>query len=575
MPGPREAGGPSAATSVAETLSEIGGLLAVDPANRFRARAYERGASIVTALPDLASVVQGGKLRSVPGIGAGLAKVIEEVFRTGRSGMLEELRAQYPPGTAELSRVLSLARIRTIHDTLGITTLDELRAACEAGRVRGLRGFGESTERRLLARIDALAARRSGVTLSRATSQAAALREYLRSHSAVAAVEIAGGLRRRLEAIDRLELVVASDDAPAVAEHARRAPGVVAVADVDDRLVLRHADELDAYLQVVPGSEFAPALIAATGSSAHVEHLEQVAVGAGLALDARALRKGGRRMTTSDEASVYRHLGLEFVPPELREDAGEIEAAAAGELPDDLVRLEDLQGAIHCHTVDSDGANTVEEMARAADALGLRYLTITDHSASATYANGLDVDRLRRQGQEIARVQERVSVRLLRGTESDILRDGSLDFPDAVLRELDVIIASIHNRYGMDADEMTRRLVRAFRHPISKIWGHALGRYVFTRPPFACRMDEVLDEVARSRTVIEVNGDPHRLDLAPEHIRTARTRGIRFVVSADAHSTASIANLRWGVDMARRGWLRRADVLNTLDAGEFAAAVRP
>jgi DNA polymerase (family 10) len=575
MPGPREAGGPSAATGVAEALSEIGGLLGVEPANRFRARAYERGASIVAALPDLASLVHAGKLATVPGIGAGLAKVIEEIFRSGRSAMLDALRERYPPGTAELSRVTSLARIRTLHDALGITTLDELRTACETGRVRGLRGFGESTERRLLARIDALAARRQGVTLSRAATQAGALREHLRRHPAIAAVEIAGALRRRLEAIDRLEVVVASDDARAVAEHASHAPGVVAVADVDDRLVLRHADELDAYLDVVPPADFVPAWIAATGSTAHVERLAKVAADAGLTLDARTLCKGRRRLATADEASLYRHLGLAFVPPELREDAGEIEAAAAGALPDDLVELEDLQGAIHCHTVDSDGANTVEEMARAADALGLRYLTITDHSASATYANGLDVDRLRRQGDEIARVQERVAVRLLRGTESDILRDGSLDFPDAVLRQLDVVIASIHNRYGMDADEMTRRLVRAFRHPVSKIWGHALGRYVFTRPPFACRMDEVLDAVAASRTVIEVNGDPHRLDLAPEHIRAASARGIRFVVSADAHSTASIANLRWGVDMARRGWLRRGDVLNTLGAAEFAAAVRP
>jgi DNA polymerase (family 10) len=277
----------------------------------------------------------------------------------------------------------------------------------------------------------------------------------------------------------------------------------------------------------------------------------------------------------ASEAALYERLGLRPIPPELREDAGEIEAAASGRLPEDLVRLEDLRGAVHCHTVWSDGRNTVEEMARAADTLGLRYLTITDHSTSATYAKGLDADRLRRQWDEIARVQERVRVRLLRGTESDILRDGALDFPDPVLRRLDVVIASIHNRWRMDADEMTRRLVRAMRHPVRKIWGHALGRYVLSRPPFAVRMDEVLDAVAASRAIIEVNGDPNRLDLAPGYIREAKSRGIRFVVSADAHSTTGIRNLRWGVDMARRGWLRRDDVLNTLDADDFAAAVRP
>ena len=230
---------------------------------------------------------------------------------------------------------------------------------------------------------------------------------------------------------------------------------------------------------------------------------------------------------------------------------------------------------MHCHTVYSDGRNTVEEMARAAGGLGLQYLTITDHSRSATYANGLDLDRLQRQSDEIAQVQERVNVRILHGTESDILRDGALDYPDAALERLDVIIASIHNRHRMDAEQMTERLVRAMRHPLFKIWGHALGRYVLSRPPFACHMDEVLDAIAVSRVAIEVNGDPNRLDMEPRWIREARKRGARFVVSADAHSMAGIRNLAWGVDMARRGWLGRDDVLNTLDADAFAAAVAP
>jgi DNA polymerase (family 10) len=325
---------------------------------------------------------------------------------------------------------------------------------------------------------------------------------------------------------------------------------------------------------VVPARDFAAARIDATGSPAHVAKLARQAKRRRLVLHDRGLRRGRRRLAGPSEAAIYERLGLPFIPPELREDAGEVEAAAAARLPD-LVRLEDLRGAVHCHTVWSDGRHTVEEMARAAEAMGLAYLTITDHSASATYAHGLDLERLRRQRDEIARVQERVAVRLLRGTESDILRDGALDYPDPVLRQLDVIIASVHNRYHMDADEMTRRLVRAMRHPLCKIWGHALGRYVLSRPPFACHMDEVLDAIAASRAFVEVNGDPHRLDLAPEHVRAAKRRGIRFVVSADAHSTDGLRNLRWGVDIARRGWLSRADVLNTLAADDFVAAVRP
>ena len=259
----------------------------------------------------------------------------------------------------------------------------------------------------------------------------------------------------------------------------------------------------------------------------------------------------------------------------MREDEGEIEAAAAGTLPSHLVDLAEIRGMVHCHTTYSDGAHSIEEMARGADALGMEYLTITDHSPTASYAGGLTVDRLRRQWDEIARVQEQVRVRLLRGTESDILADGSLDYPDAVLAELDVVIASIHHRHRMDAAQMTRRIVTAMRHPRFKIWGHALGRYVLRRPPFACHMEEILDALAESRAAVEVNGDPHRLDMEPRWIREARKRGIAFVVSTDAHSVAALDNLRWGVDMARRGWLSRGDVLNTLGVDEFRAAVRP
>jgi DNA polymerase (family 10) len=576
MPTPHGAGVPSPGAVVAQALRDIAALLFLEPGNRFRARAYERGAAVVAALPDLEAVARSGRLTSVPGIGSALARTIEEVVRTGRSEMLERLRGKYPPGSVELSRVLALSRVRAVHDALGITTLAELRAACEAGRVRGIHGFGEKSERALLERIDALGARRREVTLAQAAQQGEALRDHLRRHSTVSAAELAGAFRRRVETIDRLDVVVASDDPSAVAEHARRAPGLVAVTEESaGRLVLHQAGGLDAHVRVVPAREFAAALLDATGSPAHTAKLRRVAKRRRLALDERGLSRARRRLAADDEAALYRRLGLPLIPPELREDAGEVEAGEAGRLPQDLLRLEDLQGAVHCHTVWSDGRHTVEEMAHAADAMGLRYLTITDHSTSATYAHGLDADRLRRQWDEIARVQEQVHVRLLRGTESDILRDGSLDFPDSVLRQLDVIIASIHNRHGLDADGMTRRLVRAMRHPLCKIWGHALGRYVLSRPPFACHMDEVLDTIAASRAIVEVNGDPHRLDLAPQHIRAAKRRGIRFVVSADAHSTTGIRNLRWGVDMARRGWLRRDDVLNTLDADDFAAAVRP
>ena len=281
----------------------------------------------------------------------------------------------------------------------------------------------------------------------------------------------------------------------------------------------------------------------------------------------------GADVPAAGEEDLYRHLGLPYVPPELREGSGEVEAAEAGRLPDDLVTAGDLRGLVHCHTVYSDGKHTIAEMARAADAMGMRYLTITDHSPTAFYARGLDVDRLHAQWEEIARVQETVSVRLLRGTESDILADGGLDYPDDILEQLDVVIASIHARHRMDADRMTRRLVRAMQHPCFKIWGHALGRLVLSRPPIECRVEEVLDAAAAARAAIEINGDPSRLDLEPRWIRAARARGLRFVVSTDAHSVDALANQRYGVAMARRGWVRRGEVLNTLDTEAFVRAV--
>jgi DNA polymerase (family 10) len=254
---------------------------------------------------------------------------------------------------------------------------------------------------------------------------------------------------------------------------------------------------------------------------------------------------------------------------------GEIEAARAGRLPGDLIRLEDVRGLVHCHTVYSDGAHTVEEMARAADALGMAYLTITDHSRSATYAGGLSVDRLAEQWDEMARVQDSVSVRLLRGSEVDILADGALDYPDAVLEQLDVIVASVHQRFRLDAARMTARITRAMAHPCFKIWGHALGRLVLSRPPIDCDVEAILDVIAASRAAIEINGDPHRLDMAPPWVRSARQRGIRFVISTDAHSVAEYGNLRYGVAMARRGWVQRGEVLNALGAPAFARAVAP
>jgi DNA polymerase (family X) len=317
--------------------------------------------------------------------------------------------------------------------------------------------------------------------------------------------------------------------------------------------------------------------VATTGTPEHLAALQDVARARGLTLDAHGLTRlrTGRRVKTADEAALFERLGLPLLPPEVRDDAASIAAALAGDAFDDLIAETDLRGAVHCHTDWSDGVDTVEAMAREAEARGFEYLTITDHSQSAHYAGGLTPERLRAQWAELARVQPLVKLRLLRGTECDILPDGALDWDDDTLAQLDVVIASIHARNRQDEDAMTRRLTRALEHPAFKIWGHPLGRLVLRRPPVPCRLDEVLDAAARGPAAIEVNGDPYRLDLEPHGLRAARARGLKFVISFDAHSASALDTVAFGIGIARRGWVRKSEVLNTLSADAFAAAVAP
>jgi DNA polymerase (family 10) len=548
--------------TVSRALREIGLLLQLQGENKFRARAYETGARAVEELrEELGTLVDERRLTSVAGIGPALAAVIAEIWSTGRSSQLERLRTEVPAGAVELSEVpgLSLKKIQQLSTALGIDSVAALKRACVEGRLRTVKGFGEKTEQKILDGIERWERRDERLRLVDALEDAEPLAEYLARHPAAARVELAGSLRRWKETVADADVVVASDAPEAIVEHLCDWPQVIrTVARGPRDVTVRLSGGLHVELHVVAPDDFAATLVRATGSAAHVARLEALGPLAG-----------------SDEREIYSRLGLAYVAPELREDAGEIEAARDGTVPDDLIALDDIRGMTHCHTVYSDGKNSVEEMAREAEAMGMKYITITDHSPAAHYAGGVTIDRLKWQWEEIARVQEKVAVRLLRGTESDILEDGALDYPDAILEQLDVVIASIHSRMKMDEATMTRRLVAAMKQPLFKIWGHALGRLILRRDPFACRVEEVLDAVAESRAAIEINGDPYRLDLAPEHIRRARERGIRFVISTDAHSTSALHNLRYGVHTARRGWVRRGEVLNALPVDEFIRAVRP
>jgi DNA polymerase (family 10) len=564
--------------AVARALRQIAHLLRIRNESPFRARAYERGAEALEAFPgDLGALAAADRLTEIPGIGPGLARVVTEMLRDGRSTLLESLRQEMPSGVIELSRLpsLSLQKIRALQDALGVDSLAALEAACKEGRVRTVRGFGVKTEARLLEQLRRLREGEGTALLHRALQVGERLLRHLRGSKAIDRAELAGELRRRHETVSKLEVVATGSSPKPAIDRLLSFPFIEAGDAPGERgVTARLGNGLSVVLDWAPRPDYGVTLLRRTGSAGHVQRLEALAREQALELvgGPEAMPSGE---AIGEEADVYRRLGLPWIPPELREGEGEIEAALRGELPTDLVTAEDVQGMVHCHTEYSDGRNTVLEMAQAAEALGMRYITITDHSASAGYAGGLSLERLERQWEEIARAQERVGIRILRGTESDILRDGSLDYPDAVLGRFDVIVASIHARHRMNADEMTRRLVRALGLPVFKIWGHARGRLIGRRPPFECRMEEVLDAAARSRTAIEVNGDPHRLDMEPRWIRASRERGLRFVISVDAHSVAELGNLRYGVDTARRGWVRRGEVLNALGVDEFSRAVRP
>ena len=578
--------------AIAAALQEIAALLELKGGkDRFKARAYQTGARVVAGLSeDLGDVVLENRLTTMPGIGAGLASQIEQLYLSGESSVLNGLKKEFPPGIIELLGVpgLSILKIKALHEALGIASVAELKAAAVAGKIRNLKGFGAKTEQSLLQTISDQRRRpkqEDRLHLHRALHAGEQIVNYLQTSRDGAQVSFAGALRRWKETVGTVRLVANTKRPAALIEHFRRYPLIVEVVEqMEEACTVKLVDGARVSLVAARPAEFALALLTETGSKAHVNKLHQIASGE-YVIQAKAQppkrnktpRTAARAKSSKlqTEEDIYAQLGMQYIPPELREDAGEIEAAFAGKLPEDLVTLEDIRGMVHCHTTYSDGKNSLEEMVRAAEAMGMKYVTITDHSPTAFYAGGVTLDRLQRQWDEIDEVQAKVKIKILRGTESDIIADGRLDYPDKILEKFDVIVASIHSRYKMDSAKMTKRILTAMSQPVFKIWGHALGRKLLSRPPFECDVERILDAIAESRAAIEVNGDPNRLDMEPRWIREARKRKIKFVISVDAHSTGALHNLKYGVGTARRGWLRKADVLNTLSARAFANAVRP
>jgi DNA polymerase (family X) len=566
--------------AVALVLDEIAALLDATADNRFRARAFRTAARAMGKLEsDLPTAVRSGALRELRGVGPATAAVIEELVVTGESSYLARLRDRAPSGIRELLRVpgLGAKKIAQLHDELGVQDLDGLEDAARTGRIAQLRGFGARTQERIL---DGLAFARSATGRRRyheAEEAGSRLAGFMASLDGVNRAAVAGELRRCNEVVERIVIVVAVEgDSGTVAGVLQRTPGVrwehASASEVSGRL----GDGLPVDVVAAPLHAFGAALLFATGSAAHVEALRRVAEARGLSLRPTGLFDGTVAQPAPDEAALYALLGLPFVPPELRETGEEVDAAGRGDLPL-LVTVDHLYGCFHCHTTWSDGKASVAEMAEGALALGWRYLGIADHSMNAGYAGGLTAAQLRRQRREIDAWNRRrgSELRLFAGVEADILQHGELDYTTgvdaAVLQELDYVIGSVHSRFRSDRAAMTRRIQRAVSDPRLTILGHATGRLVLARDGYDVDLDVIIDAAADSGAIIEINADPHRLDMSWQYWPRARSRGVLTAINPDAHSINGMNNVRYGVNMARKAWLRREDVLNAWDVSDVEA----
>ncbi len=562
--------------AVAQVLEQIAAFLELKGENPFRIRAFRTASRAVVGFgADLREGLEDGSLAATKGVGPATLQIVAEIVGTGRASLLEELREQIPPGLVEMLAVsgLGVAKIRQIHEVLDIDSLPELEAAARDGRLARLPRFGAKTSDNILKGIAFLRQASAYRLLHHAADEAEGLRAALARLPGVLHAFVAGDVRRRAEVVRDLVLVIVAEVAPGeLFKRLSQLPGIHEFAGQDDRrLTLRFAGGASAQIVVTTPVNTGAVLAQATGSGAHLRELAAHAASRDLALTGAALWRGSAFVPSPDEAAFYAALGLDFIPPELREGLGEVDAAARHALPR-LLERGDLRGFLHCHTRYSDGSNSVEEIALACRAAGYTYVGITDHSQAAAYAGGLRPDDLRRQADEIDEVNGRIEgICVLKGVEADILQDGRIDFDDAVLAKLDFVIASIHSRFNMGEPEMTARMLAAMDNPYLTIIGHPTGRLLLSRDPYGLDLEAVIEKAAVTGVALEINADPHRLDLDWRMVRPARARGVAISLGADAHSTAGIANVEYGVGIARKGWLGPGDILNALPVDDFLA----
>ncbi len=574
---------------VAKILRETAQLLEIDGAIIGRYRSYEKAAELLynihERVEDLAE--DDKKLRELPGIGENMAEHIREILKTGDYSLRQKLLKKYPPTLLDVLQLQSLGpkKVAFLRSAFHIATVADVEKLAREEKLRDLPGFGEKSEQNILKACEFFKKSTGRFLLDRATDEAEKLSSYIRECDSVESVTAAGSLRRGRDTIGDVDLLVTmrpghdkQADVDNVAEYILKYPGIdTHLARGENKVSVRLGSGLQVDVRLLDKKSFGAALLYFTGSKEHNVVLRGRANDMGWTLNEYALTtlKGGRTVAGKTEEEIYAKLKLAYIEPELRENTGEIDAAEKGALPT-LLRLEDMRGDLQMHTTASDGRNSIEEMGEAARKLGYEYIALTDHSKAVTVANGMDEKRTLEQIKNIRAAQKRVEgIRLLAGIECDILKNGKLDLDDEVLAQLDVVVASIHSYMNLTRAEMTERLLAAIENPYTQIIAHPTGRLIMRREPYEYDMEKVLEAARRNGVVMECNAYPDRLDLNDVHLRMAKRRGVKIVISTDSHSTTHLPLMKYGVITARRGWIEKKDVINARPLAELLAALRP
>ncbi|MFO0754642.1 MAG: DNA polymerase/3'-5' exonuclease PolX [Thermodesulfovibrionales bacterium] len=565
---------------ISDIFNDIADRLELKGENPFRIRAYRKAALNIEGLSRNIEEVPEAELRAIPGIGQDLAGKIVEYCRTGKIRAYEELKNELPEGPLRLLAVPGLGpkTAKQLYDTLQVKSIDELEKLAQEHQLAKLPGIKGKTEENILKGILTLKKGTERRPIGKVLPLAYALRDQLRAKAPVGRIDIAGSIRRWKDTVKDIDILVTSDTPDKVMDvfvHLPQVREVLAMGPTKSSAVTHEGIQVD--VRVVEEESYGAALTYFTGSKTHNIRLREMAVKKGLKINEYGIfrEKDNRRMGGAAEGDVYRILGLPYIPPELREDQGEVEAALAGRLPA-LVALGDIRGDLHVHSKWSDGSHPIEEVAEAARGRGYAYIALTDHSRGLAVARGLNIERLMEQKKEIIALNRKLKgFRVLQGTEVDIRSDGSLDFPDEVLKEMDVVVASIHSGFKQSAQQLTSRIVSAMRNPYVSIIAHPTGRLIGDRDAYELDMEEVLRVAGETGTALEINASPFRLDLSDAHARQAKERGIPLVISTDTHVVDQFTYMGYGVSLARRGWIEKSDVLNTLEGNALLKRLKP